>query len=38
MVQFNFYVHGVPIGHEVCPRDAEEDYLKDLKFRILIKT
>lgn len=29
MVQFNFYVHGVPIGHEVCPRDAEEDYLKD---------
>ena len=29
MVQFNLYVHGVPIGHEICPRDAEEDYLKD---------
>ena len=29
MAQFNFYVHGVPIGHEVCPRDNEEDYLKD---------
>ncbi|MBR2192336.1 MAG: hypothetical protein IJ910_03380 [Bacteroidaceae bacterium] len=29
MTQFNLYVHGVPIGHEVCPRDAEEDYLKD---------
>lgn len=29
MAQFNIYVHGVPIGHEVCPRDAEEDYLKD---------
>ena len=29
MAQFNLYVHGVPIGHEVCPRDAEEDYLKD---------
>lgn len=29
MKQFNLYVHGVPIGHEVCPRDAEEDYLKD---------
>lgn len=28
MVQFNLYVHGVPIGHEICPRDAEEDYLK----------
>lgn len=29
MAQFNLYVHGVPIGHEVCPHDAEEDYLKD---------
>lgn len=29
MAQFNLYVHGVPIGHEVCPRDAEVDYLKD---------
>ena len=29
MAQFNLYVHGVPIGHEVCPRDAEEDYLRD---------
>lgn len=29
MAQFNLYVHGVPIGHEVCPCDAEEDYLKD---------
>ena len=28
MDQFNLYVHGVPIGHEVCPRDAEEDYLR----------
>lgn len=29
MAQFNLYIHGVPIGHEICPRDAEEDYLKD---------
>lgn len=29
MAQFNLYVHGVPNGHEMCPRDAEEDYLKD---------
>ena len=29
MAQFNLYVHGVPIGHEICPCDAEEDYLKD---------
>lgn len=29
MAQFTLYVHGVPIGHEVCPRDTEEDYLKD---------
>lgn len=28
MEQFKLYVHGVPIGHEICPQDAEEDYLK----------
>lgn len=29
MEQFKLYVHGVPIGHEICPEDMEEDYLKE---------
>ena len=28
MVQFKLYVHGVPIGHEIYPRDTEEAYLR----------
>ena len=28
MEQFKLYVHGVPIGHEICPQDTEEDYLR----------
>lgn len=28
MTQFNLYVHGVPIGHEICGCDEELDYIK----------
>lgn len=29
MTQFNLYVHGVPIGHEICGCDEELDYIKE---------
>jgi len=29
MEQFNLYVHGVPIGHEICGCDEELDYIKE---------
>lgn len=28
MTQFNLYVHGVPVGHEICGCDDEPDYIK----------
>lgn len=28
MEQFNLYVHGVPVGHEICGCDEELDYIK----------
>ena len=29
MAQFDLYVHGVPIGHEICGCNEELDYIKD---------
>lgn len=28
MTQFNLYIHGVPVGHEIYPRDEAEDYIR----------
>ena len=28
MEQFDLYVHGVPVGHEMCGCNEELDYIK----------